>query len=222
MKHTIFSLILAMSLLSCNNKQANSSQTEDNASETIAVNADMPNESESSIETTEDNEKQATIKSTTEDIKSTKTFLISKKTVDNVSIGESIEKFKADIEKRYTVKKESIMQEGDSYEILSVYEKNNKLYSIEPDQGEPNSVYRIWIYSPKFKTEQGIGVGSTLSELKSKYDAEISTEVGLNVFIKEISGNFVLDYTKIPESWWNTMDMKKLPADISIREILLY
>ena len=222
MKHSIFSLVMAISLLSCNNKQANSSQTEVNASETTAVNADMPNESESSIATTEDNENQATIKSTTEDVKSTKTFLISKKSVDNVTIGESIKKFSSDVERRYTVKKDEMMQEGDAYEIYSVYENDTKLYSIEPSDGEVNSVNRIWIYSSKFKTEQGIGVGSTLAEIQSKYNIQINTEGGLSLSVKEISASWTLDHTMVPETWWDKMDPKKLPANIKISEIILY
>lgn len=41
------------------------------------------------------------------------------------------------------------------------------IFTIEPDGNDPQQIYRIWAYSPKYKTEKGTAVGSTLSEIKS-------------------------------------------------------
>jgi hypothetical protein len=213
MKQIIFSLTLALALIACNNKQAESTKTVDSSTETsIEVTekqkTDVPEENETSIKSTTANN-------------AAKIYIISNNSVDNVAIGESIKKFVADVQERYTVKKEEKMQEGESYEIYTVYDKNDKLYSVEPNYEEPNLVSRIWIYSPKFKTEQGIGIGSTLAEIKSKYKVDFNTENGLSVSVKEISGLLLLDNTKIPENWWNKMDTKKIPSDITIIEIVI-
>lgn len=147
---------------------------------------------------------------------------ITSNAVDGVVVGGMTDGFISEVKQRHTVKKEKIQLEGDEFEIYNVYEKKQKLYSVETDFDNPNIIYRIRVYGSLFKTEKGIGVGSTLSEIKSKYQLEnISTEAGLHVFVKEISVCFVLDDSKLPENWWDKMDLEKIPADLAIVEIII-
>jgi len=149
--------------------------------------------------------------------------LITDKSVDGVNIGKEINKFISEVKSKYSVKKEKFMLEGDSYDIYNVYENGNKIYSVEPAENKA-IIYRIWIYSSKFKTKEGIGVGSTLGDLKSKYHIKFITtegEGGIAVSVKECDVCFILDNSKLPQNWWDKMDTKILPDNITIAEIII-
>jgi len=157
-------------------------------------------------------------------ISTSKTDFITNKSVDGVTIGEKITDFISVVRQRYSVKKEKMHLEADSFDIYNVYEKGQKIYSVEPNLDKPDIVDRIWVYGTKFKTEKGIGVGSTLAEIKSKYQVEsISTEGegGLSVTVKEISVGIIMDNSKLPENWWDKMENKKIPENLPIEEIII-
>jgi len=124
----------------------------------------------------------------------------------------------------YSVKKEKMYLEADSFDIFNVYEKGQKIYSVETNLDKPDIIDRIWVYGTKFKTEKGIGVGSILAEIKSKYTVEsISTEGegGLQVKVKEMSVGIIMDNSKLPKDWWEKMDNKELPENLPIEEIII-
>ena len=157
-------------------------------------------------------------------ISTSKIDFITNKSVDGATIGEKINDFLSVVRQRYSVKKEKMQLEGDSYDIYNVYDKGQKIYSVEPNIDKPDIVDRIWVYGTKFKTEKGIGVGSTLAEIKSKYHIEsISTEGegGLSVTVKEISVGIIMDNSKLPENWWDKMDNKEIPENLPIKEIII-
>jgi len=157
-------------------------------------------------------------------ISTSKTDFITNKSVDGVTIGEKITDFISVVRQRYSVKKEKMHLEADGFDIYNVYEKGQKIYSVEPNLDKPDIVDRIWVYGTKFKTEKGIGVGSTLAEIKSKYQVEsISTEGegGLSVTVKEISVGIIMDNSKLPVNWWDKMDNKEIPENLPIEEIII-
>jgi hypothetical protein len=157
-------------------------------------------------------------------ISTSETDFITNKSVDGVTIGEKITDFVSVVRQRYTVKKEKMQLEGDSYDIYNVYDKGQKIYSVEPNIDKPDIIDRIWVYGTKFNTEKGIGVGSTLAEIKSKYQVEsISTEGegGLSITVKEISVGIIMDNSKLPENWWDKMDNKEIPEYLPIEEIII-
>ena len=153
-----------------------------------------------------------------------KADFITNKSVDVVAIEGSIKNFISEVQQRYSVKKQKMYLEADSFDIYNVYEKGQKIYSVEPDLDKPDSIVRIWIYGSKFKTDKGIGVGSTLADIKSKYHIEsISTEGegGLSITVKGISVGFIMDNSKLPKDWWEKMDNKKIPDILPIEEIII-
>jgi len=157
-------------------------------------------------------------------ILSSKTNFITNNSVDGVAIEENIKEFIAEVEKRYTVKKEKMQLEGDSYDIYNVYDKGQKIYSIEPYFDKPDNIDRIWIYGKEFKTEKGIGVGSTLADIKSKYHIDsISTEGegGLQILVKEISVAFIMDNSKLPKDWWEKENKEEIPENLPIEKIII-
>ena len=151
-----------------------------------------------------------------------KTILIASNSVDGVVIGKKIDDFIAEGQQRYSVKKETMNMEGDDYVIYNVYEGERKLYSVEPDFDNPDVIDRIWVYDSKCKTKEGIGVNSSLADIKSKYTIEyISTEEGLSIHVKEIPVAFIPDESKVPDNWWGKADYKKLPDNLPILKIIV-
>ena len=157
-------------------------------------------------------------------ISTSETDFITNKSVDGVTIGEKITDFVSVVRQRYTVKKEKMQLEGDSYDIYNVYDKGQKIYSVEPDFDKPDSIDRIWICGKEFKTEKGIGVGSTLADIKSKYHIEsIGTEGegGLQILVKEISVAFIMDNSRLPKDWWEKENKEEIPENLPIEEIII-
>jgi|GEM_PF-5223889 len=153
---------------------------------------------------------------------SQETLLIKSNSVDGVVIGEKIEDFIAKVQQRFTVKKEKIRMEGDDYDIYNVYEGKRKLYAVEPDFDKPDIIFRIWIHDSKCKTEEGIGVGSTFADIKSKYTIErITTENMFMIHVKEISISIIPDISNLPESLQIKPDKEKMPDNLPIKMIIL-
>ena len=142
--------------------------------------------------------------------------------VDNVKIGMDISEFLESKSAIYKVKEETINLEGDDYPIFNVYENSELIYAVEPDETE-KTVWRIWLYGKKFKTDIGIGIGNTLGDLKEKYTvSEMSTAEGnVVIFVKEIEVGFLLDTSQIPREWWNEIKMEELKNNLQIGLIII-
>jgi hypothetical protein len=150
--------------------------------------------------------------------------LIESGSIDGIKIGMSINEFLNIRKEQYIVKKEKIQLEGDEYDIYNVYQNGKKVYAIEPDCEKECKIWRIWVYGRDFKTKEGIGVGSTLSDLKGKYtikELSIEGEGGVAIFVKEIDVTFFLDSTKIPETWWTNQNISSLNDQLVIDMIII-
>lgn len=121
-----------------------------------------------------------------------KTYLIKEKTVGSFQIDGSILSqindwtIKKEVQTRYT-------EEGDEeYLTYIVSENGQKMLSIDPKYDYNTGKYlndiagEIMIFSDKFKTEEGIGVGSFIGEFTEKYpDYEL--------WYTYVSDSYVLD-----------------------------
>jgi hypothetical protein len=84
-------------------------------------------------------------------------------------------------------------------------------------------VSRITIYGKNFKTEKGIGVGSTLGELRKNHHInwiELG-EGGLIARVDDLGMSFVLFLVTIPEEWLLTRNMELIPNEVTIISILI-
>jgi hypothetical protein len=82
---------------------------------------------------------------------------------------------------------------------------------------------RITIYDPQFRLTTGIGVGSTLGELKRVYTVEWITwgEGALYARVAELAMSFQLDVKGISQGIDITKSPHLLPADVRILSILI-
>ena len=140
-----------------------------------------------------------------------------------IYVGQKINDFISLTQHRYKVKKEKIQIEGDDYDIYNVYENRQKIFAVEPDFDKPDILWRIRIYGTELKTENGIGVGSTFADIKTKYQIEnIGTDEGLNITVKDLSLVFLMDNSKLPIDWWNKMDNDKIPETLPIKQMIIW
>jgi hypothetical protein len=146
------------------------------------------------------------------------------KYADNaIYVGQKINDFISLTQQRFNVRKETFQLEGDDYDIYNVYENGQKLFAIEPVSGKTDLVWRIWIHSAEVKTEKGIGVGSTLADIKTKYQIEnIGMEEGLHITVEEVGVVFLMDSEKLPENWWSSMDNDKIPGNLPITAMIIW
>jgi hypothetical protein len=87
----------------------------------------------------------------------------------------------------------------------------------------PGNIYRITVGDPRFKTDKGIGVGSTLGSLRKTYKVDrITAFEGLVcVEVKEFGASFILKGQSPPREFHKTQDMSLIPDEMVITEILL-
>lgn len=94
---------------------------------------------------------------------------------------------------------------------------------VEPDEGR---VWRVTVYSPKFRTDTGIGVGSTLAEVLRDGPASVLEGEG-NLFLVSASHcgmSFQLDYEPKDDEHranWTIADLTDLSPRSKVTQVLL-
>ncbi len=84
-------------------------------------------------------------------------------------------------------------------------------------------VGRITVYDSRFKTDKGVGVGSTLGEIRRNYKVDwIGFGEGpLFARVEQIGMSFALDYSKPPREWYETHNPTLIPDSAKVVSILL-
>jgi hypothetical protein len=90
-------------------------------------------------------------------------------------------------------------------------------------QGAAFVVGQITVFDPRFRTVKGIGVGSTLGEIRRNYRVNwIGFGEGpLFARVDQIGMSFALDYAKPPAKWYKTHDQNLIPDRAKVEWILL-
>lgn len=86
-----------------------------------------------------------------------------------------------------------------------------------------SSVYRIEVFSDRFRTSDGIGVSSTVADLQEFFDFQVDyidcAESGNPfIFIEEMEASIVL----VPGDWWVMCKLQgELPPETEVKAILI-
>jgi len=126
--------------------------------------------------------------------------------------------------KNYDVHESVINLEGEDFQIFEVYKDTELLLNIEPYCDSECEIWRIWVYSKRFMTDKGIGIGNTIEDILKKYDFEyIATGEGnVSLKVKELDLGFMLDQTLFPKTWWEDgAKFKDIPTQTKITMIIL-
>jgi len=86
------------------------------------------------------------------------------------------------------------------------------------------TVWRIEIRDPAFRTAKGIGVGSTVGQLRAAYrlGSVLSGEGNVVIRVDELSASFELDQTSPGASGlWQVRDPALVPDSVKITSVLL-
>ncbi|MCP4438230.1 MAG: hypothetical protein GY810_04735 [Aureispira sp.] len=146
------------------------------------------NEPTPTAETNDDNkgdkiDSTTLTKEETTDLSSDNKFLITASGLSFIKIGALISDYPKHL-------KEGVLENGEGdfpgYDLLD--ENQEKIGFVFPKHDDESLVGPIQIYSPLYKTKEGIGIGSTFAELKKAYpnrethgseiESRTSTEVG--------------------------------------------
>ncbi len=156
----------------------------------------------------------------------------SNKAVDGVKIGMTISKAVAKAGRGAVVEKAIIpAYEGQPTQVeYKVVEGKTLLYTFNagPDSKSKESVFRIVIYNSKYKTPEGLSVGSTVKEIRSKSKlkaADFNQEDGLFVTSASFDGGFLLNLNTSKE--YKGFDyvqptVSTLPDELTVKAIVIF
>ena len=136
-----------------------------------------------------------------------------------VYVGQPVSEFTSIFERKYKVEKGTIFLEGEDYDGYRVFENDEELFFAFTRYDNPDIVSRIWIFSPQFKTEKGIGVGATVADVKSEYKISDVMGVAQYLAVEGFSATFGL-HGQFPEGYWEE-ENPTLPESHTVRTVIV-
>lgn len=113
-----------------------------------------------------------------------------------------------------------------NYNITTIfYDRVEPVVVLSHSQGASNAVANIIVYDPRFKTDKGIGVNSSLGELRRAYPSlAIGYDSGgcMAADAPEISMHFELDTDSADPGKSKLIQPMALPDDIRVTRILVF
>ena len=155
-------------------------------------------------------------------------FLLTKQRVGAVVIGMTIDDLHA-IHKPSSTRLVAQYPEGMFTPMLEVYLEGATNKSIASlligiDKNKDWIVGNIKVNDARFRTDKGVGVGSTLGAIRKAYAVKWIGfgEGSLYANVEEINMSFELDITNPPREWDKTHDQRLIPDGAKVLSVLLY
>lgn len=151
-------------------------------------------------------------------------FFLSKGRAGPINTGMEVDTLYAKIGRKFT-KLVDLQSEGFFVPALEIYLKKDEKSkpSLVAIIGPNFVITHIHVYDPRFKTEKGIGVGSTLGEIRKNYkvDSIGFGEGPLCARVNEIGMTFALDFWKVSHEWDKTRNQALIPDSAKVTSILV-
>jgi hypothetical protein len=151
-------------------------------------------------------------------------FLLSKGKAGPIHTGMEVDTLYTKVNRKLT-KLVDLQYEGFFVPALEIYlDKDEKTKPSLVAVVAPGFVVSsITVYDPRFKTEKGVGVGSTLGEIRKKYKVDwiAYCEGPLCARVNEIGMTFALDFFKVSREWDKTRKQALIPDSARVTWILV-
>jgi hypothetical protein len=161
-------------------------------------------------------------------VKGQDSFLLSKNKAGGIEIGMTIDALHTKYEPRLT-KLTAQYPEGMFSPLLEIY-LNGKLQNVEPsitvaiDKENAWIVGGIRVKDKRFKTSKGIGIGSTLGEIRKTYKVSWIDfgEGSLFANVEDLGISFEIDFSKLSDEWYRTRNQSLIPDSARVVSINVY
>lgn len=156
------------------------------------------------------------------------------RSIEHIRIGMPLDEAIKVSNKDFFVEKAKVLGYDDEpttfeYLVYSNKSKKESLFSFNGGHKKKtaNEVFRIVIKSPKYITQEGIRVGMTMKELRTKgrlKSADFNYNDGLYIFSDKYDGGYWMDVNLEKYSSYNfdRPKIKTLPDDIKIKGIIMF
>jgi hypothetical protein len=156
------------------------------------------------------------------------------KSIEGVKIGMEINTAIELVKKKYFVEKSEIpTYEGEEkeyeYIVYTDATKKTALFSFNPgyDKQTHNTVYRLVIKNPKYRTVEGLCTGMTVKELKEKNmikSVDFNLDDGLFISSNKFDGGFFMDLKSVKDNEldYENPQINTLPGVLKIKEIMIF
>jgi len=154
------------------------------------------------------------------------------RSIDGIHIGMPIDNAIKILDRKYQVKKNQIIifdDQPESVEYIVTNHKNQSLFSFNAghESDKSKEVFRIVIKNSIYVTPDGINVGMTIKELKTKTKiktADFNYDDGLFLFSDTFDGGFwiAIDEKKEYKFTYDNPSITDIPEDLIIKGIVIF
>ena len=152
-------------------------------------------------------------------------FVLTKGRAGHIRIGMPIEELQAQLREGHLLQDTTLSLEGQDYTAY-IFKENNASAGLLVEQlCEPECrVWRIRVRDHAYKTPQGIGIGSTYSDLQQHYTINYISlgESGLVAVAEDAGLSFLLDTAKMGKLPQHKLKPADVPANTLVKAILIY
>jgi uncharacterized protein YeeX (DUF496 family) len=151
--------------------------------------------------------------------------------VEGIKIGMPIDEALKILNTNHKVEKKKVVildDEPASYEYVVANKKNEKLFTFNAGYERKNrdNVFRIVLTNPAYSTPEGIKVGMSVKELKTKtklLSADFNFQDGLYILSSKFDGGFWIALD--PKRQYNFKvkpAIKEIPDDLKVKGIVIF
>jgi hypothetical protein len=153
-------------------------------------------------------------------------FLLSKHKAGRLTIGMSVDEV-FEVYSRDDIDLVDLNLEGGFTPALEIYieggHDNGPSLQAEYTLKDWWVIWRITVPDDRFRTEEGIGVGSTMGDIREHYKVSQAGvgEGGIGVYVAELEMGFglAIDLMDLPDGWQKAGDPDKIPDSTVINSV---